>query len=486
MEHRVTELVGLRMDRSSSRKRERSLSPTSTSPNNSFKKPQEKRESRQTEKKSKSIESTRKDSVKGQAKITSFKKQTTDNSKMATKTKDQGEKQSDLSLILERIDKLNKDVKDDIKVLDNKMDKVCVKMEERIEVLEGRVFNVEKSHDLIQTEIENVKRKQTLSQEVMSGSEQVAKVSFDKAAANEQFLRNYNLRIFNLDEPPEESIQDCEKKVLQLFKEKLGVDVPLGAIDVIHRVGPKLARPSKINSPSKETKTSTTIDDVNQNLNHTNENKDETENSQSQNKQMPAAQANSENTSKDKPKEETDKENQDYTQLGRPIIVSFLSRRIRREILINRGKLERKRNTKNVMIVEDLTKLNHSLLKKAKEAKGKYESVWSKDGLIYGRQVFNKLRVPIRSFADILAPPEKGIGLSFGMPAVRGRGQGRGRGGNRGRRSLTSSSLTSANPFDGRGLHPNRYGPLGNEADSDTEMNCDDWRNPDDEDLQVD
>lgn len=53
----------------------------------------------------------------------------------------------------------------------------------------------------------------------------------------EQYQRRNNLRVFGI---PETNGEDTDKLVTKLFKEKLGVDVPVSRLDRSHRVGKKL------------------------------------------------------------------------------------------------------------------------------------------------------------------------------------------------------------------------------------------------------
>ena len=50
-----------------------------------------------------------------------------------------------------------------------------------------------------------------------------AERAYHRSNENEQYSRNYNLRIYNINEPKDETPRQCEEKVLQLFHDRLGM-----------------------------------------------------------------------------------------------------------------------------------------------------------------------------------------------------------------------------------------------------------------------
>ena len=172
------------------------------------------------------------DSDKSQAKITSYQGQNQNESKMATSTA------SEIKAILEEMKKMN-----------TKMDSINEKLDKRIELLESRVYDVEKQQDVTKNKIETMEKSINLNEELTVSVETSAKLALDQSVKNEQFLRNYNIRIFNIPEEDKETIQVCQTKVLNLFEEKLGVKVPLEAIDNLHRVGPKPRQSNQNTNP---------------------------------------------------------------------------------------------------------------------------------------------------------------------------------------------------------------------------------------------
>ena len=67
-----------------------------------------------------------------------------------------------------------------------------------------------------------------------------AALADEKSNFLEQYSRNYNLRIYHVHEPSDETPADCERTVLKLFQEKMGLrHISKELIDVTHRLGKK-------------------------------------------------------------------------------------------------------------------------------------------------------------------------------------------------------------------------------------------------------
>lgn len=125
-----------------------------------------------------------------------------------------------------------------------------------------------------------------------------AKVADDRSNNNEQYCRNYNIRIYNLIEPENETPEECEEAVLKLFKEKLClINIVSKDLDAVHRLGKKKKKNSDDNSDGGP----------------------------------------------------------------RAVIVRFVSRRTRNEVISKRRLLKKKngQTTRAVTIAEDLTKTNY-------------------------------------------------------------------------------------------------------------------------------
>ena len=293
---------------------------------------------------------------------------------------DNGDLAAQMALILDKLTNL-----------ETKVDNIAKQNEERLEKLEGRVFDVEQKQDGLEKVAKDIVRNQTLKDELVAGLESEVKLNTAKGLDNEQYQRNFNIRIFNLEENESETIEQCEEKVIKLFNEKLGVNVKIDDIDVLHRLGPKRKNQKDIIEKTNEPETSKP-----ENQNETNLDGDLIEGSPDR---METQTIDSESVNKDG--DGTEAKQSESEKYSRPIIVSFLARRVRRLVLMNRSKLKKKPNqtTKPIIITEDLTKWHHALLSKAKDSEKFDGGVWSKNGKIFGK---HKGRVKrIKGFADI-------------------------------------------------------------------------------------
>ena len=407
---------------------------------------------------------TQAETPKNQPKITDFnsenrseEKDTTTN--MATS--------AEVKMLMEEMQKMNA-----------KFDEMNMNLVGRIEKVESRVFDTEQAQDNTKKDIDKIKKNLELHEELTAELEHTTHLALTQADRQEQYNRNYNIRIFNVPEDDNESIYDCENKVLALFEEKLNLKISIDSIDNLHRLGPK----HRINDVNKSDVDGDKEKNVNKEKkdertdNETNDNMEEGEvgqqkdNHDSQNQESEGQGENQSNQNNDSSKKKINE--------CRPIIVSFVSRRVRRQVLANRNRLKKKigQTTAPIIIVEDLTKKNHALLCKAKDNTDKYKNVWSKDGVIYGKQL-NDVIVRINSFKEVSMPPidkqarqrhsyGKSHGSnytqhSWGFPLHRrGRGQARGfhrgfpRGANRSYRGDVTSlyldrGLSVSNRFQG-------------------------------------
>ena len=122
---------------------------------------------------------------------------------------------------------------------DTKLDECMNKMNERVETVEGKVHDIENKLDQTAMDIKNLSRSSEACNERTIEAVHAANLALAYAEKNEQYQRNFNIRIFNLPEENNESIENCEAKVLAFFKNKLDVTVPIEAIDNLHRLGQK-------------------------------------------------------------------------------------------------------------------------------------------------------------------------------------------------------------------------------------------------------
>ena len=347
--------------------------------------------------------------------------------------------------------------------LNMKMDGIDKKLDERVMKLEGKVFDIEQAQDTTKKDIETVKKKVELCEELSASVEHTANLALTQAERQEQYMRNYNIRIFNVPENENETIEECERKVLALFEEKLQMKIPIESIDMLHRLGPKRRSTKEHKSELNKEKDQQKSDDI---AAQSQKNESQTE-SDNRNKDKINNDNTEENMITEHSNEAEMKQDDKKVNNDRPIIISFISRRIRRAVLANRHLLKKRagQTSAPIIIVEDLIKKKHALLSKAKENKSKYKNVWSKDGVILAKQ-HNDAIVRIESFADISSPPVDAYtqqhtharrGRGFHYTRVLRGGQGRGRGFHRlSYRDVSAPyfdrGLTVSNRFDG--IHP--------------------------------
>ena len=306
-----------------------------------------------------------------------------------------------------------------------KMDQYMQRMDDRVTTVEGKVHVVENKTDKNESDIDTLCKRVERNEERTMETVHAATLALDYAEKNEQYQRNFNIRIINLPEKDNETIEECEAAVLNLFANTLGVTVPIEAIDILHRLG-----------PMKKTSTASEQDNTEKEPDNSNSAEGAGEGAGVEGMETGQTADASAGTAADTGSSNAQAVPETNKTSNRPVRVSFVSRRVRREILFNRRKLKKKVNqtSAQIVIVEDLTKKRHALFSKARENKEKYKKVWSREGKIYGRQ-HNGIDTVIESFLDISSPPVQKkpqygrFNWWRGGPRGRGGYRGRGRGG---------------------------------------------------------
>ena len=135
----------------------------------------------------------------------------------------------------------NMPTKEDLASLKNEMreemDKVCAALSKRVDVLESSVFDLQSKNDRISLELSNMEKEnkdlRDKIQVVERGSCNIKRMLNE----SEQHGRSWNARVFGVKEKRGETAEDCEALCLNIFKEKLGLQVTTADIDVAHRAG---------------------------------------------------------------------------------------------------------------------------------------------------------------------------------------------------------------------------------------------------------
>ena len=124
--------------------------------------------------------------------------------------------------------------KDDINTLKEDMERAVAGMNKKIEVLEGRCYDLEKERDELKEEMKTMKKRHdSLTEEVVKLKSE-DRVRERENNALEQYTRNWSLQVFRV---PEEQGEDCRAKVLDIFNNKLKVKTEAADIEVAHRTG---------------------------------------------------------------------------------------------------------------------------------------------------------------------------------------------------------------------------------------------------------
>jgi hypothetical protein len=223
------------------------------------------------------------------------------------------------------------------------MNKLCSnsdkmdRMTQLMEKLEASMHTLQVENDTLKKELEVMKRVGEATKNVADGADLRARVADTRSNDNEQYARNYNVRIYNIPEPEKETATDCEKTVLKLFHQNLGLThIEARDLDAVHRLGRKKKSDVDVNGDK-----------------------------------------------------------------GRGIIVRFVSRRTRQEVISKRRLLKKTpgQTTKAVTITEDLTKNNYILYSRARGADCAKEC-WTSMGKVFIKTKSGST-VRLRSLTDL-------------------------------------------------------------------------------------
>nr|KAG5701111.1 hypothetical protein BaRGS_002587 [Batillaria attramentaria] len=103
--------------------------------------------------------------------------------------------------------------------------------------LKGIVFELKQENDTLKREL-SVSKKRIEELEMISKEAKFeASTARKSSEALEQYTRRNNIRIFGVTEEDRESSAECERKVLKILKEKLGIkDIKPEDFEAVHRV----------------------------------------------------------------------------------------------------------------------------------------------------------------------------------------------------------------------------------------------------------
>lgn len=158
---------------------------------------------------------------------------------------------SNLCMILKSLNDLNRKhddivrklesvaTKDDVDSIRNEMDKINKSLTKRIDVLESRVYNLERERDGLTNKVDALKREKGELEDKLSSHEQKMINCERNANDHEQYVRGWNLRFFGFpeEEGEKETVGDCIDKVVKLANERLNVEIDRECIEIAHRTG---------------------------------------------------------------------------------------------------------------------------------------------------------------------------------------------------------------------------------------------------------
>nr|KAG5692854.1 hypothetical protein BaRGS_020882 [Batillaria attramentaria]KAG5695781.1 hypothetical protein BaRGS_013869 [Batillaria attramentaria]KAG5705595.1 hypothetical protein BaRGS_034793 [Batillaria attramentaria] len=110
------------------------------------------------------------------------------------------------------------------------MEQLTTKLMDRIEKLEGRVFDLETERDSLKADVQTIKQENHALKQQLQGLKRSTETRHNDL---EQYQRRWNLRIFGVKETQNE---DCVQKCLQVFNDKVHVNTEEADIQVAHRV----------------------------------------------------------------------------------------------------------------------------------------------------------------------------------------------------------------------------------------------------------
>jgi hypothetical protein len=143
--------------------------------------------------------------------------------------------QDALDNITKRLDALA--TKDDIGTIRVELKDVTDKFMEKVEQLEGRVFEAEARVDKQEKEIAAMKKKNEEIQGVLRHQDLRIQQNNREINDLQQYSRRWNVRVFRVPEAVGETGDDCVRKVCAIFTNDVGVETKTADIEVAHRAG---------------------------------------------------------------------------------------------------------------------------------------------------------------------------------------------------------------------------------------------------------
>ena len=106
-----------------------------------------------------------------------------------------------------------------------------------VEELRGVVFEVQQENTKLRKEVTEAKQREEDLRQQLREVRHLAEVADRQADQTSCYVKRNNMRIYGVPESSTESPQQCEDKVLALFRTQLKLEVSRDDIEAVHRVG---------------------------------------------------------------------------------------------------------------------------------------------------------------------------------------------------------------------------------------------------------
>ena len=106
---------------------------------------------------------------------------------------------------------------------------------EKLEKLEGRLFETEVKAEKLESEVKSLKKVNETATGMIKQQDRRIRQNERELNDLRQYSRRWNLRVFKV--PEKETAADCTEKVCAIFSDKVGIPITASDIEVAHRTG---------------------------------------------------------------------------------------------------------------------------------------------------------------------------------------------------------------------------------------------------------
>ena len=127
--------------------------------------------------------------------------------------------------------------KDNMRQISSELKALRDNFDTKIEVIEGRLLDIEARQDKAERELTAEKRRNEALKNALKDQELRVKQCEKEQNEAQQYSRRWNVRVFKVPEDSKETAADCVTKVCRLFTDAVGVRTSPEDIEVAHRAG---------------------------------------------------------------------------------------------------------------------------------------------------------------------------------------------------------------------------------------------------------